>query len=154
MKELRQSMLLFGVTGDEIESQLHFNPRLFKECVPRRVPPASILYWQVRAVSAVYGPMIDSKTGKPFFNKLAWTKANNIFKEIRLGLCSDPPRMAMYTPKMKDGVVTRNRYDMEMIQCNHGTNRTQSSHKGLITTFGTWCTSIEISECLLGERRH
>ena len=62
--------------------------------------------------------------------------------------------MAMYTPKMKNGVVQRNRYGMEMIQCNRGTNHTEFYHKGIITTFGMWCTNIEMSDCLLGEQRH
>merc|ERR1719223_2289639 len=71
-----------GLTDDDIESMRYYNAKLFTRCVDREVPPPSILYWRVRAVFALYGPMIDSKTKKPLFNARAWTKANGVLKEI------------------------------------------------------------------------
>ena len=64
-----------------------------------------------------------SHPGKPFFNAAAWKKANNLLKEIRAGLYSDPPGMRMYTYKMENGKVKRNKYGMKMIECIRGTNR-------------------------------
>ena len=53
--------------------------------------PPSQLYWRVRAVFEIYGPMQDQKTGKPLFGDEAWKKANGVLKEILLGHCSDHP---------------------------------------------------------------
>jgi len=35
----------------------------------------AVLFWRVRAVFAMYGDIVDSKTNKPLFNKRAWKKA-------------------------------------------------------------------------------
>ena len=61
----------------------------------------------------------------------------------------------MYTYKLnKNGGVKENKYGMKMIDSIRGTNRTESYHKGLVTTFGSWICGIEMSDCLLAERRH
>ena len=61
----------------------------------------------------------------------------------------------MYTKKLKeDGSVMKNEYGMELIECLRGTNRTEAYHKGLVVTFGNWHTGVEMSDCLLAERRH
>ena len=99
--------------------------------------------------------MIDSKTKKPLFNAAAWKKADNVLKEILAGLYSDPPGVQWYTKRMKrDGSVMRNKYGMEMIECARGTNRVESYHKDLVTTFGSWPTGAEFSVKLLSEHRH
>eukprot|EP00956_Cyclotella_meneghiniana_P024296 scaffold48632_cov22-Cyclotella_meneghiniana.AAC.1 len=68
------------------------------------VPPPSYLYWRVRAVFAMYGAMLDSKTGKPLFNAKAWSKANGVLREILKGYYSDPPGVSMYNKRTrKDG---------------------------------------------------
>ena len=123
MNELRERMKESGMTDEEIDSELFYRPELFKGCVDRQVPPPSILYWRVRAVFALYGNMIDSKTGKPLFNDAAWKKAKNILKEICAGLYFDPPGMKMYTYEMKKDKVKTNKYGMEVIECIRGTNR-------------------------------
>ena len=97
MLELECKMEATGLTKGDIESIKYHNAWLFKGCIEREVPPPSILYWRVRAVFALYGPMVDSKTGKPLFNAQAWTKANGVLKEIKLGYYSDPPGVCMYT---------------------------------------------------------
>ena len=48
----------------------------------------------------------------------------------------------------------RNKYGMEMIECSRGTNRTEGYHKNITTTFGTWNAGIEMSDCLLREKRN
>ena len=153
MKELRCRMEETGLDEEEIDSELYFRPELFKGCVTRRVPPPSILYWRVRAVFALYGNMIDSKTNKPLFNKAAWAKAKNVLKEIQAGLYSDPPGVEMYTYKMENAKVKKNKYGMKMIEFIRGTNRTEAYHRSLLSVFG-WCCGIEMSDCLLAERRH
>ena len=60
----------------------------------------------------------------------------------------------MYAKRLKrDGTVMKNKYKMEMIDCCRETNRTEAYHKQLVK-FGTWHTGVEMSDCLLAERRH
>jgi len=123
--------------------------------VSRHVPPPSMLYWRVRAVYVLYGNMIDSKTKKPLFNARAWRKANGVLKGILLGYYSDPPGIELYRKQLRlDGSVKKNSYGMDMIECMRGTNRTEAYHKNLVMTFGGWHTGVEMSTCLLAERRH
>ena len=156
MAELERRMIASGMTKDQIESMKYYNSRFFNDCIDREVPPPSILYWRVRAVFALYGPMKDSKTNKPLFNDEAWKKANGVLKEILLGYYSDPPGMAMYTKKLnkKNGSVMKNKYGMDLIECMRGTNRTEAYHKNLAVTFYAWHTGIKMSDCLLAENRH
>ena len=98
--------------------------------------------------------MIDSKSKKPLFNAEAWNKADNVLKEIMCGFYSDPPGFEMYNKKLRNGKVMQNKYGMDMIECCRGTNRTEAYHKQLVTTFGSWHTGVEMSDCLLAERRH
>ena len=60
-----------GMFHEKIDAELYFNCALFKGCVPRRVPPPSVLYWRVRTVFVIYGQMIDSETERPLFNAQA-----------------------------------------------------------------------------------
>ena len=153
--ELKRRMEADDMSKDDIDSLWYYNRQIFISCVEREVPPPSILYWRVRAVFALYGNIVDSKTNKPLFNAAAWAKANNILTEIRLGYYSDPPGISMYTKKLKpNGSVKKNKYGMEMIECICGTNRTEAYHKNLAVTFGSWHTGVEMSDCLLSERRH
>ena len=50
--------------------------------------------------------------------------------------------------------MQKNKYGMEIIECIRGTNRTECFHKNLAVTFGSWHTGVEMSDCLLSERRH
>jgi hypothetical protein len=98
---------------------------------------------------------VDSKTKKPLFNKKAWKKANNVLLDILAGYYSDPPDLDFYTKKLgKSGEVVQNRYGLDVVECFRGTNRTESYHKNLTVTFGRWHVGIEMSDCLLAERRH
>ena len=82
-------------------------------------------------------------------------KADNLLKEILEGYYSDPPGINLYTTRLRcDGSVMRNKYGMEMIECSRGTNRTEGYHKNITTTFGTWNAGIEMSDCLLREKRN
>jgi hypothetical protein len=155
MRELEDKMRESGMTDEEIQSQKYHNAALFRGCIERTVPPPSILYWRVRAVYALYGNMIDSKTGKPLFNAKAWKRANNVLKDILDGYYSDPPGLYFYTKKLgKNGDVMTNRYGLDIIECFRGTNRVEAYHKNLTVTFGRWQVGIEMSDCLLAERRH
>ena len=155
MAELVRRMEADGMTNDDIESKRYYNSRMFNKCVPRTCPPPSILYWRVRAVFAMYGNIVDSKTNKPLFNKQAWNKAQGVLDEILEGYYSDPPGIQLYTKKLKrDGSVKRNKYGMEEIECRRGTNRTESYHKKLAGTFYGCHLGVEMSDCLLAEMRH
>ena len=61
---------------------MYYHSGIFTSCVDRKVPHPSILYWRVRAVYAMYGPMKDGKSGKTLFNKKALTKAKNVLVDI------------------------------------------------------------------------
>lgn len=91
MTELTSKLTDSGLTNHEIENMKYYNARLFINYVEREVPPPSYLYWRVRAVFAMYGSMIDSKTNKPLFNAKAWAKAKGVLREILKGYYSDPP---------------------------------------------------------------
>jgi len=53
-----------------------------------------------------------------------------------------------------DGTVMKNKYGMDIIECSRGTNRTEGYHKNVMVTFGSWSTGVEMSDCLLREKRH
>jgi hypothetical protein len=155
LKDLEERMKNSGLSDDAIKRQRYFNSKLFRDCVDRCVPPPKILYWRVRAVYATYGPLIDSKSKAPLFNARAWSKANNLLKEILEGYYSDPPGIELYSVRLReDGNIMRNKYGMEIIQCSRGTNRTEAYHKNIMVAFGSWAQGVEMSDCLLRERRH
>eukprot|EP00956_Cyclotella_meneghiniana_P003609 scaffold4428_cov57-Cyclotella_meneghiniana.AAC.1 len=155
MDNLESKMMSSGLTREEIEKMKYYNSQLFINCVEREVPPPSCLYWRVRAVFAMYGNMMDSKTGKPLFNANAWNKAKGVLREILKGYYSDPPGVSMYNKRTRnDGSLYKNKYGIDMIECIRGTNRTEAYHKNLIVTFRSWHTGIEMSDALLSERRH
>ena len=150
MAELVEQMKEAGMSDEEIEIGKYFRPTLFHDCVERIVPPPRILYWRVRAVFALYGGMKDSKTKAPLFNERAWKKANNVLREILSGYYSDPPGVPMYRKKIGiDGSVMKNKYDMDVIDCMRGTNRTEAVHKGLVSTFGGWNMGVEMSSYVI-----
>ena len=117
MKELERAMLASGISQEDIEGMKYYNRKVFLNCVERKVPPPAILYWRVRAIFALYGPIIDSTTKKPLFGPNSWKKANRVLNEIKLGFYSDPPGVCMYTKKLKeDGSVMKNENGMELIE--------------------------------------
>jgi hypothetical protein len=60
-----------GMNDSAIEAMLYYDVDYFRVRVPRIVLPPSKLYWRVRAVYELYGPMLDAKTKVPLFNKAA-----------------------------------------------------------------------------------
>jgi len=116
LKELEERMKNSGLSDEAIQRQRYFNMQLFRDCVDRSIPPPKMLYWRVRAVYATYGPLIDSKTKAPLFNARAWSKADNLLKEILEGYYSDPPGIELYCVRLReDGTIMRNKYGMEII---------------------------------------
>jgi hypothetical protein len=53
-----------------------------------------------------------------------------------------------------DGQPKTNQYGLQLLYCNRGTNNVENDHKQYVTTFGTWHTGIQMSDCLLAEQRH
>ena len=112
-------------------------------------------YNRVRAVYALYGNQVDSKTKAPLFNKAAWGRANNVLAEILAGYAADPPGVEFYYQSLDaKGEPAFDEHGIALLDCNRGTNDVENSHKHIITTFGTWCTGVEMADCLLAERRH
>ena len=142
-------------TDIELEEDMYFNAALWKGCIPRRGLPPRLLYYRVRAVFVALGDKVDPKTGKPLFNEAAWKKAGNLLKEILDGHFSDPPGYSFYTTKLNNkGEPMLNKYGFVLLLCNRGTNDVENFHKLLVAIFGTWHIGIEMSDCLLRERRH
>ena len=52
------------------------------------------------------------------------------------------------------GKPLRGEWGEQLIDCNRGTNDTENTHRQIITTFGTWCTGVSMSDPLMAERRH
>jgi hypothetical protein len=152
---LIQAMKKDQYTDEEIEAMKYHNSKVFTDCVDRMVPPPNVHYWRVRAVFVLFGGMVDSKTKKTFFNERAWKKANGVLKEILKGYYADPPGVSFYSVCLNScGNPATNKYNMELLECTRGTNVTESYHRTLVQTFGTWCTGIEMSTCILAEHNH
>lgn len=144
-----------GVSDDDMASIMYYNADFFKACTPRVILPPTLLYWRVRAVFRLYGPVKDSKTGRPLFNDEAWKKARNVLNEILLGYISDPPGVEFYFPKLnKHGQQMVNKYGIPLLLCNRSNSHLEGMHKQLVDSFSTWCTGGRMGSCLLGEFRH
>ena len=144
-----------NMSEEEIEAKMYYNIDYFRERVPRVILPPSQLYRRVRAVYELYGNQIDRKTQAPLFNKKNWTRANNVLKEILAGHASDPPGFSFYTQRLDaKGDALVDAHGIPLIDCNRGTNDVECIHKQIVTTFGTWCTGVEMSDALMAERRH
>lgn len=155
LKEVMDALKEDGFTDEEIQKKLYYDAKFFKDCVERIVLPPKQLYWRLRAVFMIFGDLKDPKTKKPLFNDAAWKKANNILQEVLEGLVSDPPGVSFYVTRLNsDGSEMVNKYGFTMLESIRGSNRTESYHKGLITTFGDWVVGVEMSDCLIRERRH
>jgi hypothetical protein len=152
---VKETLAAYGFSKEDIDAKMYYDVDFFRERVDRRVLPPRELYWRVRAVFAVFGNKVDSKTGKPLFNARAWKKANNVLKEILLGYYSDPPGFSFYTNRLdKKGEPMVDKFGIAILDCNRGTNDVEAIHKQLVALYGTWCTGVEMSDALLSERRH
>jgi len=144
-----------GMNDSAIEAMLYYDVDFFRVRVPRIVLPPSKLYWRVRAVYELYGPMLDAKTKVPLFNKAAWKKVNNVLREILAGNASGPCGMVFYSQQLTvKGEPAFDSHDHAMLDCSRGSNDTECVHKQFITTFGTWNTGVEMSDVLMAEWRH
>jgi hypothetical protein len=144
-----------GMNDSEIEAMLYYDDDYFHVRVPRIILPPSKLYWHVRAVYEMYGPMTDAKIKAPLFNKAAWKKANNVLKEILAGNASDPRGMVFYLQQLTaKGEPAYDSHDHAILDCSRGSNDTECAHKQFITTFSTWNTGVEMSDVLMAEWHH
>ena len=154
LNEVIEKLKENGWSDDNIQSALYFRPGFFCNRVERIALPPRELYWRVRAVFVTFGPKIDSKTGRPLFNKAAWIKANNLLREILLGFYSDPPAFNFYRLRLgTDGGPVVDKYGLQLLHCNRGTNDVENGHKHYHTTF-RYTAGIELGDGLLAERRH
>jgi hypothetical protein len=88
----------------------------------------------------------------PLFNKAACEKANNILKEILLGLHIDSPGLQLYLNAK--GEPAKDKLDFQLIEYDRGTNNVESGQHINRDTFGTRHIDIESSDSLSSERRH
>ena len=144
-----------GLSDEEIEAKMYYDFKYFRQRVPRVVPPPRQLYTRVRAVYATFGYEKDAESKQPLFNATAWEKASNVLKEILAGYASDPPGVSFYHQRLDaHGRPAFDEHGLPLYDCSRGTNDTECVHKQIVTTFGTWCTGIEMSDALLAEFRH
>ena len=85
-----------GLTDKDIESKMFYDFAYFRRRMPRVVPPPSVHHHRVRAVYALYGSQLDTKTSAPLFNKAARGRANNMLAKILIGYAADPSGMQFY----------------------------------------------------------
>ena len=103
----------------------------------------------------LYGNMVDSKTNVPLINTTNWGRANNVLKEILDGNISDPPGVSFYSQRLNNkGEPAIDSHGIPLLDCSRGSNDVECAHKQFITTFGTWCTGVEMSDKLMAEWRH
>ena len=77
-----------------------------------------------------------------------------MLKEILAGHAADGP-FSFYTQRLDvRGKPAVDADGLALLDCNRGTNDTELCHKQLVTTWGTWCVGVEMSDCLLREWRH
>jgi hypothetical protein len=149
LADVKETLTSYGFSKEDIDALMYFNVDFFRTRVDRRVLPPRLLYWRVRAVFAIFGNKVDSKTKTPLFNVRAWKKANNVLKEILLGYYSDPPGYSFYTNRLdKKGEPMVDKFGIALLDCNRGTNDVEAIHKQLVALYGTWCTGVEMSAML------
>ena len=144
-----------GLSEEAMESKMYYDVKFFRDRVPRVVLPPPQLYPRVRAVFELYGSQVDPKTNKALFNAQSWKKAKNVLGVILAGYASDPPGIPMYTVRLnRIGGPAVDCYGLLLFDCLRGTNRTEDfhNHKQLIEAFGSWCTGVEMDDCLLDIR--
>ncbi|KAG6835342.1 hypothetical protein H0H93_002451 [Arthromyces matolae] len=104
--------------------------------VKRFVPNPDVLYQRVSSVFATFGPLKDSKTTQALFNEASWKSAENILKNIRLGLYSDPPGIDFYMFQGYDN------YGLSLYRSIRGTNHVEGGvHQNIIRRFGSFNAS-------------
>ena len=154
LNEVKRVLRSNGWSDKDIENQLYFRPAFFRNRVERIILPPRQLYWRVRAVYATFGNKVDSKTGRPLFNKAAWKKAKGVLEEILLGLYSDPPGFNFYMLRLDDdGRPKTDKHGIQLLHCNRGTNDVENTHKHIVTTF-RYAAGFQLGSALLSERRH
>ncbi|KAF6751766.1 hypothetical protein DFP72DRAFT_1135650, partial [Ephemerocybe angulata] len=117
---------------------------LLKHC-RRIIPPPEQLYPAVSKVFSTYGPLKDSTTHAPLFNKESWKTAKNILQLIYNGYLSDPPGIQLYT-KMGVGKDT----GLPIYRCLRGTNSTEGGvHTHLRSHLPSSGTSIRHAQACL-----
>jgi hypothetical protein len=115
------------------DSVLLFNARwLWKHC-KRIIPPPEQLYPAVREVYKTFGPLLDTSTNTPLFNKRAWKDAGNILKSIHAGLLSDPLGVPLY---FRIG-IDKKHGNLARYRCARGTSNAEggvhnSGHRHLL----------------------
>ena len=98
---------------------------------------------------------MDSKKNVPLFNNKAWSRANNVLKEILAGHASDPPGFIFYHQKLDaKGEPAFDSHGIALLDCARGSNFPENVHKQITTTFGEWCTGVEMADALMAEFRH
>ena len=89
------------------------------------------------------------------FNNQAWNRAKNVLREIIGGLAADPPGVQFYYQALNvRGELAFDEHKIPLLDCSRGSNDVENSHKIIVTTFGTWCTGVQMADALLAERRH
>ena len=108
-------------SDEDIDAKMYYDVDSFRQRVDRRILPPRQLYWRVRSLFVLFGDKVDSKSKLPLFNKRAWSKANNVLKEILLGFYSDPPGISFYTNRLsKRGEPMVDQYGIALLDCNRG----------------------------------
>ena len=74
LADVKETLTSYGFSKEDIDAKMYYDVDFFRARVDRRVLPPRQLYWRVRAVFAIFGNKVDSKTKKPLFGVRAWKK--------------------------------------------------------------------------------
>ncbi len=78
-----------------------------------------------------------------------------MLKEILAGHASDPPGISFYSHRLtRRGDLAYDSHGIALLDCSRGSNDTESAHKQLISTFGSWITSVKSADFFMAEWRH
>ena len=118
---------------------------LWKRC-RRVIPPPNILFPLIERLFATYGPLKDSTTNLPLFNRHNWKTARGILELIRQGYVSDPPGISLYTVIGLDSKAG----NLPIYRCARGTNFTEGGvHTHLLSRLPLSGVSVRhLNACL------
>ncbi len=92
---------------------------LWKHC-HRIIPPPELLYPLVHQIFDTFGPLQDTQSKQPLFNKATWHTSKNILALIQDGYLSDPPGVSLYTQIR----INKAFGGLPVYWCSRGTNQT------------------------------
>ena len=98
---------------------------------------------------------INAESSKIMFKKTAWTKANNILKEILHGFYFYSPEDNLHKYEVTPNVnIKYHKYGTPLLRCTRDTNNLEGLHVYINHTMGFHIIGPELANAVLSEHRH